>query len=68
LIFFTALKLLGFLKVQLAWCPLIKAKRPQKKKTPQPPPKTPQKKKKKKKPIYISFLVAKEKSDEFLTF
>jgi hypothetical protein len=32
LIFFTALKLLGFLKVQLAWCPLIKAKRPQKKK------------------------------------
>jgi hypothetical protein len=53
LIFFTALKLLGFLKVQLAWCPLIKAKRPQKKK---------------KKPIYISFLVAKEKSDEFLTF
>jgi len=57
LIFFTALKLLGFLKVQLAWCPLIKAKRPQKKK-----------KKKKKKPIYISFLVAKEKSDEFLTF
>ena len=55
LIFFTALKLLGFLKVQLAWCPLIKAKRPQKKK-------------KKKKPIYISFLVAKEKSDEFLTF
>jgi hypothetical protein len=54
LIFFTALKLLGFLKVQLAWCPLIKAKRPQKKK--------------KKKPIYISFLVAKEKSDEFLTF
>jgi hypothetical protein len=31
LIFFTALKLLGFLKVQLAWCPLIKAKRPQKK-------------------------------------
>jgi hypothetical protein len=56
LIFFTALKLLGFLKVQLAWCPLIKAKRPQKKK------------KKKKKPIYISFLVAKEKSDEFLTF
>jgi hypothetical protein len=32
LIFFTALKLLGFLKVQLAWCPLIKAKITQKKK------------------------------------
>ena len=32
LIFFTALKLLGFLKVQLVWCPLIKAKRPKKKK------------------------------------
>jgi hypothetical protein len=41
--------------VQLAWFQLKK-------------PKKPQKKKKKKKPIYISFLVAKEKSDEFLTF
>jgi hypothetical protein len=57
LIFFTALKLLGFLKVhQLSWVPNKKIKN------------TKKKKKKKKKPIYISFLVAKEKSDEFLTF